>query len=347
MRATSLPGVRRTLKAVAIPLAAVGLLMSVQGCSTRASATTSVTGPTQASALRAFDSYAAAQKVAQADHNELLALSLTTSAQYALVSAGYTTGTGPGATSAEDRPVYGQPTLYVPKLTTYPQWFMAVAPEHPAGGGPARTALMVFYRSAADAAWALSGSVLLNQAPPPLKVATSSTGDATALATADQSLEVRPDEVGAMHATVTDDGPASAASAAVAAGPQTTGLYSANAAIERQDAARHEFYQWELEGTSYPVFALRTADGGALVFYTMTLNLVTEATNQPPKHSHAPLPTVPVPPEDQPLLPAGTGTLHHQLTINQTLQFAALVPAKTGKIQVIGSAGAPTYAHGY
>lgn len=349
MRATSLLGVRRTLKAVAVPLAAVALLMSVQACSTRASATTSAAGPTQASALRAFDSYVAAEKVALADHNELLALSLTTSAQYALVSAGYTAGIGPAAAPARDRPVYGKPTLYVPKLTTYPQWFVAAAPEHPAGGGPARTALMVFYRSGAGATWALSGSVLLNQAAPPLTVAASQAGEATALATSDQSLQVRPEEVGAMHASVADDGPASAASVAVAAGPQTTGLYSANNAIARRDSARHESYQWELEGSSYPVFALRTAGGGALVFYTMYLNTVTEAARQPPRH-HAPLPTVPVPPRYRPLLPAGTGTLHHQLTVDHTMQFAALVPAasaKTAKIQVIGSAGGPTYAHGY
>ncbi len=349
MRATSLPGVRRTLKAVAVPLAAVALLMSVQGCSTKAAATISVTGPTQASALRAFNSYAAADQVALADHNELLALSLTTSAQYALVAAGYTAGTGPGAASAKDRPVYGRPTLYVPKLTTYPQWFMAVAPEHPAGGGPSRTALMVFYRADARTAWALSGSVLLDRPAPPLKVLTAR-GNATALATSDQSLQVRPEEVGAMNATVADDGPASAASAAVAAGPQTTGLYSANAAIARQASARHEFYQWELEGSSYPVFALRTAGGGALVFYTMYLNTTTQATNEPPRHSHAPLPTVPVPPEYQPFLPAGTGILHHELTGDQTMQFAALVPpasAKTAKIQVIGSGGGPTYAHGF
>jgi hypothetical protein len=338
------------LRAALVPLAALGLLMSVQGCSTTASATTSAGGPTLASVTRAYDSYVTAERVALADHNELLALSLTTSAEYALVSAGYTAGTGPGAAAAADRPVFGRPTLYVPKLTTYPQWFMAAAPEHPARGGPARTSLMVFYRAGSGATWQLSGSVLLNPGTAPLPVATGRGGYATPLATSSQALKVRPDEVGAMHATVADDGPSSPATAVVAAGPQTTGLYSAYAAARRQAATRHEFYQWEMEGSSYPVFALRTTDGGALVFYTMYLDTVTEATNQPPRHSHAPLPTLPVPARYKPFLPSDTGTLHHQLTGDQTMQYAALVPpanSQNGKIQVIGSAGGPTYAHGY
>ena len=338
------------LKAVAGPLTALGLLMSVQGCGARASATTAQASPTPAGAMRAYDAYVTAAKVALADHNEQLALSLTTSAQYALVAAAYTAGTGPASAAAADRPVYGRPTLYVPKLTTYPQWFMAVAPEHPAGGGPTRTSLMVFNRGSSGATWQLSGSVLLNPGSAPLTVATGHDGYATALDTSSQSLKIRPDEVGATVATVADDGPSSAATAVVAAGPQTTGLYSANAAIEKQAATRHEFYQWELEGTSYPVFALRTANGGALVFYTMYLTTVTETTNTPPRNGHAPLPTVPVPAEYKPFLPSTTGTLHHQLTGDQTLQYAALVPpasSRTGRIQVIGSAGGPTYAHGF
>ena len=33
-----------------------------------------------------------------------------------------------------------------------------------------------------------------------------------------------------------------------------------------------DVYQWSMEGTPYPAFALRTADGGALVLYAMYLN---------------------------------------------------------------------------
>ena len=150
----------RMLMAVLGPLAALGLLLSLPGCGTTAAATTSVTGPTPAGALRIFNAYVTAEKVALANHDELLALSLLTGSQYNITNAAYTAAAATGRTVGG--PVYGPPTLYVPKLTTYPQWFMAAAPERPATGGPVRTALLVFDRLSAETTWALSGSVLLN-----------------------------------------------------------------------------------------------------------------------------------------------------------------------------------------
>jgi hypothetical protein len=330
------------------PLVAIGLLLSVQGCGTTASATTSATGPTPATAMRVFNSYVTAEKVALANHDEMLALSLTTGVEYSLVTDAFSIAARSG--QAVPAAVYGRPTLYVPRLATYPQWFAAVAPQHPAAGGPSRTAVLIFGRSRAQSAWALNGSVLLDPGAPAPKVATSGSGYATALPTSDQALKVRPDIVGALHATIVDDGPASEAAAAVAAGPQTTGLYGANSTAARQAAALHESYQWQMEGTSYPSFALRTTGGGALVFYTMYLNTVTEAASKPPAHGKAPLPAIPVPAAYQALLKTNQPPLHHQLTADQTLQFVALDPpgtAQAAKIQVIGAGGGPTYAHGY
>ncbi|HYZ54330.1 MAG TPA: hypothetical protein VE733_12650 [Streptosporangiaceae bacterium] len=330
------------------PLVAIGLLLSIQGCDTTASATASVTGPTPAAAMRVFNSYVTAEKVALASHDETLALSLATGAEYSLVTASFSIAARSG--QAVPAAAYGRPTLYVPRQTTYPQWFAAVAPEHPAAGGPSRTAVLIFERAKAGSAWALSGSVLLGRGAPALKVATSGSGYASAVATSDQALKVRPDVVGAMHATIVDDGPTSEAATAVAAGPQTTGLYSANSTAARQAAALHESYRWQMDGTSYPEFALRTTDGGALVFYTMYLNTTTETTSKPSAHSKAPLPTIPVPAAYQALLKANQPPLHHQLTADQTLQFVALDPpgtAQAAKIQVIGAGGGPAYAHGY
>jgi hypothetical protein len=329
------------------PLAAIGLLLPVQGCGTTASATTSVTGPTPATAMRVFNSYVTAEKVALANHDEMLALSLATSVEYNLVTASFTIAARSG--QAVPAAVYGQPALYVPRQTAYPQWFAAVAPQHPAAGGPSRTAVLIFERANARSAWALGGSVLLDPGAPAIKVATSGSGYATAVPASEQALKVRPDIVGAMHATVVDDGPASEAAAAVAAGPQTTGLYSANSTAARQAAARHESYQWQMEGTSYPEFALRTTDGGALVFYTMYLTTATSASRKPSAHSKAPLPVIPVPAAYQPLLKANQPPLHRQLTAGQVLQFVALDPpgtAQSAKIQVIGAGGGPTEAHG-
>jgi hypothetical protein len=342
-------GLPRALRVLLGPLAALGLLLSVQGCSASAAATTFTPGPTPASALQVYNAFVTTEKVALVNHDELLALSLLTGSQYTIAETAYYTAvtTGHPVTG----PVYGKPTLYVPKLITYPQWFMAAVPEDPATGGAEQTEVLVFDRPDAEAIWALSGSAVLNQGAPALGVAVDSAGYATALATSDPKPKLRPDILGAMHATVTDDGPSSAAAVAVAPGPETTGLYQVNAALARQAAAHHNAYTWSLEGTSYPLFALRRTDGGALVFYTMTLDTATVPAKLPPPHSaaNAKLPAIPVPSAYRPLLPADQAPIQHALAADATLNYVALDPAASsasGRIQVIGSGGGPTYAHG-
>ncbi len=340
----------RALRVLLGPLAVLGLLLSVQGCSTSAAATTLTPGPTPASALQTYDAYVTTERVALVNHDELMALSLLTGSQYSITAAAYYAAavtTGHPVTG----PVYSKPTLYVPKLITYPQWFMAAVPEHPATGGAEQTEVLVFDRPDAEAKWAVSGSAVLNQGAPALGVAVDSTGYATALATSDPKPKLRPDIVGALHATVADDGPSSAAAVAVAPGPQTTGLYQVNAALARQAAARHDVYTWALEGTSYPLFALRRTDGGALVFYTMALTTATVPAKLPPPGSaaNAKLPAIPVPSAYRPLLPADQPLIQHALAADAALNYVAIDPAgssASGRIQVIGSGGGPTYAHG-
>jgi hypothetical protein len=342
-------GLPRALRALLGPLAALGLLLSVPGCGTSAAASTSTPGPTPASALQTYNSYVTNERVAVANQDELLALQSLTGSQYGVTSAAYTAAVATGHPVTGT--VYGKPTLYVPKLITYPQWFMAVVPEHPATGGAERTELLVFDKPDAEVDWALTGSAVLNQDAPDLGVAVDRAGYATALATSDPKPKLRPDIVGAMHAAVADDGPSSAAAVAVAPGPQTTGFYQVNAALARQAAARQDVYTWELEGTSYPLFALRRTDGGALVFYTMALTTTTVPARLPPPGSaaNAKLPAIPVPRAYRPLLPAGQPPIQHGLTADATLSYVAFDPAASsasGRIQVIGSGGGPTYAHG-
>jgi hypothetical protein len=147
---------------------------------------------------------------------------------------------------------------------------------------------------------------------------------------------------------VVDDGPASAASEVVAAGPLTTGLYqAARDHGSGLTAPRGDVYQWELDGASFPEFALRTAAGGALVFYPMTLSTtvaVPDVVNKAnPVRSGPP---IPVPPAVRALLPAGQAAPLVQLQSQQSLSFAALDPAAggTAKIAVIAGGGGLTGA---
>ena len=313
-------------------LAALALLLSVQGCGTTADATTTVTGPTPASALKVFNSYVTAERVATANQDQPLATEITASAQYSQVSVNYAVSAVTG--QAVTIPTYGKPTLYVPKLPTYPQWFMAAAPVS-GKGQAAGTALMVFDRTDAAASWTLDNSVLLDKNAPALNVAIKN-GYATALRTTDDSLQFRPDEVGAMQATVVDEGPSTPAAAVVAPGPLTTGLYQANQALAKQARAQHNYYSWELEGTSYPFFALATTNGGAIVIYTMGFNTQTLPAKSSPKR------TLPV--------PDGQGPITKLLDADSPFQYLAIDPPPVkqggGKLQVIGSYGGPSYVKG-
>ncbi|HET6190852.1 MAG TPA: hypothetical protein VFE59_28100, partial [Trebonia sp.] len=93
-------------------------------------------------------------------------------------------------------------------------------------------------------------------------------------------------------------------------------------------------------------FALRTAAGGALVFYAMTLTTtvaVPDVINKAdPVHSGPP---IQVPLAVQMLLPPGQHSPLVQLQSQQTLSFAAVDPAPgNAKIQVIAIGGGLTGA---
>jgi hypothetical protein len=349
MRAT-LNRVPKAMLAVLGPLAALALLLSVQGCGTTADATTTAAGPTLAKALKVFNSYVTANKVAVANHDQLLAEQLVSSAQVNILQSQYQMASSTGTQVTAPR--YGKPTLYVPKLTTYPQWFIAVAPQYPAHGGAAQTAVLVFDRTEASSAWTLNGTVRLAPGAPALNVKLDQNGYATPLATTDKDLLFRPDEVGAMQATLVDDGPSSPATKVVESGPLTTGYFAANTAYAKKIRPGHWAFSWQMEGTSFPFFALRTTDGGAIVFYTMSLNEQTAPVTKPPAHPKHPLPAIPVPDKYKPLLPADQEPFTTEFDGGSTLQFLAADPAAAtsgtarGKLRIIGSGGGLTYAGG-
>jgi hypothetical protein len=101
-------------------------------------------------------------------------------------------------------------------------------------------------------------------------------------------------------------------------------------------------YQWLMEGAAFAQWRLRTADGGALVMYTMYLNTIAE---HPGNAFGAP---IPVPANFVPILSTPKQVGYHQVDANWTYEFAAIDPpqsASGAKVNVIGGTGAPTYGH--
>jgi hypothetical protein len=316
----------------------------MQGCApatpanavTRASHSVSL-----ASAETVYGSYLKLSDTAAAAGDKTLALSIVTASQWAQTKAQYTALLSAGTPVPRYR--YGQPTFYVPALASYPQWFVVAVPRRTdtgAGLGPAVNTLMLFTRSKETLPWTLSGTTVLSQPLP--AIVRDRDGYAIDVSNADPSLLLRPDVVGATQAAVVDDGPVSPAATVVSAGPQTTGLYAAQAAQATAEQAQGLQYQWFLQGAPYPQYELRLADGGALTLYGMSLNITYEHPNL---KAGSP---IPVPPDVTPLFARPNEVGYHAVWADWSYEFAAIDPPATahnGKLQVIAAQGAPTYGH--
>lgn len=364
-------------------LALTGTL-AVVGCASATANTTASTanadgapGLTQTTALQAFDAYVATSNQAARTGDGKLALSVVTGAQQSLVSAtvsSHSVHIASGDTSASTstpsvKPAlrqytYGTPTLYLPEPTGYPRFFLVDVTRTPTGttaadgdiatrvGGAAvpasGPALMVFEQSAAAGPWRLSSVSQFPYGSTLPRLSTDSDGHVPQVPLTSTDLLAQPYATGPLQAAVVDDGPASAAAKAVSAGPLTTGLYQA--ARDRSDIGlavpAGDVYQWSMEGTPYPAFALRTADGGALVLYAMYLNSAVAVPgyfdDASPIQPGAP---IEIPPSLLPSLPSGQRAPRVKLSAQDLLSFAAVDPKPTSsKITVVAIGGGLNYA---
>jgi hypothetical protein len=135
---------------------------------------------------------------------------------------------------------YGSPAFYLPEAAGYPRFFVASVTRtlrgtRPAEGattevGGARVpvegpALLVFEQASAGAPWLLGSASSLAAGETLPKLATNGDGYVEAVSPTATALLAQPDDVGPLQAGVVDDGAASAAARAVAAGQLSTGLY--------------------------------------------------------------------------------------------------------------------------
>jgi hypothetical protein len=338
---------------------------------------------TQAQAQQAFDAYVATSNQAAGTDDGKLALSVVTGAQQSLVSATLSShgaveqgtsapasagvsGSGSffGAKPALRQYTYGTPTFYLPEPAGYPRFFLADVTRTPAGvsaadgdvitriGGAAvpssGPALMVFEQSAAAGPWQLASVSQFPSGVALPRLATDGNGYVPQVPLMSKDLLAQPYATGPLQAAVVDDGPASAAAKAVTAGPLTTGLYQQ--ARDRADIGLEvpagDAYQWSMEGTPYPAFALRTADGGALVLYAMYVNSTVAVPgyfdDASPIQPGAPI-TIPL--DLLPFLPSGQPSPRVKLEAQSLLTFAATDPAATSaKITVLAIGGGLNYA---
>ena len=329
-------------------LGSAALAVALGGCSSAAAPAKAVTSAehslTIAQAQAAYRSYVTASTAAAKQGDATRGLAVVADGQWSIVHAQYT------ALATSGTPVpqysYGTPTFYVPALSSYPQWFVVTVPVTTATGAqqaPAVNTVMAFERSAPDEPWTLNGSAVLDHPLP--AIARDSDGYAINVSTKDTSLLLPPALVGATQAAVVDEGPTAPAAAAIACGPQTTGLYSTQSAQNSSYTAQGLSYLWLLEGAAVPQFDLRTTDGGALVIYTMYLNTSIEH----PGNVFGP--PIPIPAGFTPIVTSTSAAKgNHGVAANWTYEFATVDPPATApeaKAEVVAASGAPTYGAGY
>jgi hypothetical protein len=372
----------RTL-ALAAALAAVAVatgcspapaVSSAGAASAQRGASPAITAP---AAREVFDRYAAAAGKATAPESASALLALVTGveraaltaalARHSVVRSGAQAPSGAYGSVLTVRPGfdaygYGPPTFYLPEAAGYPRFFVASVTRTLRGtAGATSTAttvgdarlpqdgpvLMLFSQDRKGASWLLASIARLpaGMTVPPL--ARDASGYIPTMTPSAAALLAQPADVGPLQAAVVDEGPAAAAATAVAAGPLTTGMYQGAAShAGGMTAPRGDVYQWELDGGNYPVFGLRTAAGGALVFYGMTLNTTVAVPDVIDKADPVrPGPPIQVPLDLRMLLPENQHAPLVQLQSRQTLSFAAVDPPKgTAKVQVIAIGGGLTSA---
>jgi hypothetical protein len=209
-------------------------------------------------------------------------------------------------------------------------------------------ALMLFEQAAAHGPWQLASVSQFPAGGTLPRLATDANGYVPQVPLTSTDLLAQPYATGPLQAAVVDDGPASPAADAVAAGPLTTAMYQS--ARDRSSTGLRvpsgDVYQWDMEGTAYPAFALRTADGGALVLYAMYLNSTVAVPSYINKGDPIdPGPPIEVPPDVTLLLAAGRPAPRTVLEAQDLFSFAAIdPPAGPSKVQVIAIGGGLNYA---
>jgi hypothetical protein len=174
--------------------------------------------------------------------------------------------------ASKDKPAdvpYAKPTFYIPRLSGHPRWFAADVITG-TGKDTLRHA-MLFTQDKAGGPW------LLTDDPYPTdaalgRVALDKDGYATALTPTATGLAMAPDRLAPAHAALLTAGPKTPGAAGLAAGPKTTQAYDALRQAQDQLGKGGVSLTSRFAPDSSPVHALRTTDGGALVWYVVRQN---------------------------------------------------------------------------
>lgn len=291
-------------------------------------------------ASEAFDAFLDTDNVLRQAGAGRWALLLTQDGQRPITIAGIHSQAGKPAHYTWDRR-----TVLVPRQSGHSTvWFAATARRRDASG-EVRTGVFTFIRRGQDGRWLNSFASLLYPGETPPSVALDEDGYATALEPRDTSVAISPNLMGPLHATVAEEGPKGYASGLIAPGPQTTGFYD-EISKAKETAKADDCMNYEsifASAPNYPIFALRTGDGGAMMLYTLIRTSSWTPSPQGLKCGEGR--PVAVPAEARWLLsPTKSLFIRQKRQIIETQQYVSAVPPKasTAPAHVVGYEGIVT-----
>ncbi|SDG63663.1 hypothetical protein SAMN05421505_10668 [Sinosporangium album] len=281
-------------------------------------------------AKSALRSYLALDSAFRAAGDQRLATEITRDGQRQLTAAAYRSND-----LAPPRRTWGDATVIVPRMERFPVWFTAIVERRDADGDTT-TNIMTFARQNEQSRWQLGFASLLYPGTDLPKVELDADGYATALGVEDESVLIKPRLMAPLHATAAEQGPGGFSSGHIAAGPHTTDYFAA-IIKERADAkGRGLSYDSIFSATEFPVYALRTEDGGAMVQYGLTRTSTWDAQTYSSEVAPKPIPesmlwaTEPAAELDEPS-ERDAPTYRDTLRAVETHQYVSAVPPQGSK----------------
>ncbi|MBE1531366.1 hypothetical protein [Actinomadura algeriensis] len=161
---------------------------------------------------------------------------------------------------------FAKTTFFIPRLEGHPRWFAVGA-----GGGKdegARPHAMLFTQEKPDGPWLLAADPAPGDGALD-RVKLDGDGFAEAVSPDADGLPVAPAQIPKAHAALMTDGPDASGASALADGPTTGRAYEALRTVTESLAGQGVKLSATFAPAAYRVHALRTKDGGALVWYAM------------------------------------------------------------------------------
>jgi hypothetical protein len=233
------------------------------------------------------------------------------------------------------RYTWGKPDLLVPRVQGSSPWFAAIINRKDTAG-KVRSAVLTVMRQGKDD-WRLSSTSLLDVGTRAPAIAKDAGGYATALGEEDKTVEISPRLLAPLHATSAEEGAQGFAAGLIEKGPHTTGY--ADEIAKKRPAEKNACLGYDsiFAASDYPVHALRTADGGALVVYSL-IRTTTQTVKMWPCGSDFMIPP------NLAKLTSDSSFVRKELRIVETQLYVSTVPAKNSSrpAKVIGYLGGIT-----